>query len=356
MSCTNNNTGCTPCTECDESTAAVETLPSTLENFIRHFFGSVTKTEVNGEVTWTLPCNLDVGLTNNPRADGEGLACYFLRLFEEGLVGLTGPTGPTGESGFDGNNAYTLTTSQLTTPTLAEPHVQFNVIPSPVLSTGQTIFIAGCGWLQITNIFQDETVFATLLELIDSPVETISVGAIVLPTGPRGLTITGPQGATGATGPQGPTGATGATGAVGPTGATGAAGAAATSANSQIVGGTTDYTFTTSYAKVDFGTTDLEVTLAAGTYLIIGKLEIVSTAAAAPDVFGLKLYDVTNGADIAGSEQNYTIPASRRVPCNIEAIATLAASTTVNVYGINATAARGTVAYQYSKLIYIKLA
>src|SRR5437867_1500787 len=77
-----------PCNTCPPSTPECETLPSVLENFISQFFGRVIKSTLNGKVVWSLPCNLDIGLPENPRVDGEGLACYFLRLFDTGIKGL----------------------------------------------------------------------------------------------------------------------------------------------------------------------------------------------------------------------------------------------------------------------------
>lgn len=79
MSC--SSCGCDPChtVTCDASN---EPLASALNNFITAFFGSLTKTCVNNQVVWVLPCNLDAGITGFPRVSGEGLACYFLRVFE----------------------------------------------------------------------------------------------------------------------------------------------------------------------------------------------------------------------------------------------------------------------------------
>lgn len=88
MSCTNSGTAasvCSPCGFQGTPDPAAEPLASALENFIVSFYGSVTKTLVDGEIQWTLPCNLDAGLEENPRAEGEGLACYLLRLLQEGV-------------------------------------------------------------------------------------------------------------------------------------------------------------------------------------------------------------------------------------------------------------------------------
>lgn len=84
MSC--SNCGCNPCNEvtCD---ADNEPLASALNNFITAFFGTLTKTCVNNQVVWVLPCDLDTGFPGYPRVAGEGLACYFLRVFAEVSAG-----------------------------------------------------------------------------------------------------------------------------------------------------------------------------------------------------------------------------------------------------------------------------
>jgi hypothetical protein len=326
---TNNNTGCTPCNVCPTNSADAETLPSALDNFVQQFFGTIVKTEVNGVVTWTLPCSLDVGLPGNPRGTDEGLACYFLRLFDDGIVGLVGPTGDTGTPGAAGNNAYTVVTTAFVPPTLGVPATQFNIIPSLTVSEGLTIFVPGVGWLVVDQVFQSTTVFATLLEAVPVQVALVSPGALVLPTGPRGLTVTGPTGATGATGPIGPTGATGATGAVGPTGAVGAAGAVATNSNSIVVGDPTDYDLTASYAKVDFGANDPEVTLPeAGTYLVLVQIGGIMSAASARE-WDFKLFNATTAADITESETFTRATTSASIPQQFQ-IMTLVTTLTVN--------------------------
>lgn len=361
MSCGCNDSGVqyyTPnaCAPCPTNTAACETLPSALDNFISHFFGTVTKTEVNGRVTWTLPCNLDVGLAANARLAGEGLACYFLRLFNEGIVGLKGDQGDVGPSGYDGNNAYAMASTQISIPAI-NGTTQFDIIPTPVVTTGMIIFLPGAGWFEVTNVFQGKTIFATFRQAVDSPAALLPPATLVIPAGYRGESVKGDTGDTGAKGDKGDTGATGATGATGPTGATGAAGAAATNTNAQDTGGTTDHTLTVGYAKIDFGTDDLEVTLlAAGTYLLMADLEITVGGLSNTDAGQFKLYNSTQGADVAGSEINFSIISARTVQVNLKAIATVAANDVIQVWGQNIDAARGDVKYANSKLIYIKLA
>lgn len=77
MSCHSHSNQCDP---------ANEPIDSALNNFIASFFGIVVKTCVNNQIVWTLPCNLDAGLPGYPRVANEGLACYFLRIFN--LFGL----------------------------------------------------------------------------------------------------------------------------------------------------------------------------------------------------------------------------------------------------------------------------
>lgn len=79
MSCGCNSNPCRCRKKCDP---ANESAASQINNFINEFFGTLTKSCVNNQVVWTLPCNLDEGLPCYPRESGEGLACYFLRIFD----------------------------------------------------------------------------------------------------------------------------------------------------------------------------------------------------------------------------------------------------------------------------------
>lgn len=302
---------CTPCnTDCGQNTAACETLPSALENFVLQFFGTIQKTEVNGKVTWVLPCNLDVGLPANPRGANEGLACYFLRLFEAGINGLQGDKGDTGAPGHPGRNAYTITTSAFNPPHNPGQTIQVTIIASPVIAVGETVFIPGAGWYQVTEVFQGTTVFATLLEPVPMVAVIVHAGTVMLPTGPRGLSITGPQGAQGPKGDQGAQGVMGATGSPGATGATGPAGSVATNSNATVKGGNTDYVVTNAYAKIDFGTNDLQATLAvSGTYLIMVFLEGNQTTGASIS-WSAKLNNQTTATDYPDTETNFKVDSS----------------------------------------------
>lgn len=353
--------GCTPCGQCPTNAADCETLPSALQNFIDAFFGSVTKTMVGDQVVWTLPCSLDVGLVNNPRGAQEGLACYFLRLFQDGLLGLTGPKGDTGEQGIDGRNAYTITTQSFTTPTTGSPNTQFNVIPNPILGIGLEIFIEGCGWLVITNIFQNQTVFATLIQPVTSQSATIPAGEVVLPTGPRGLSITGPTGPTGPTGAQGLQGVKGDAGAAGATGPTGPSGATATNQNSVVsVSGGTDYTMTAVYGKLDFGATDLEITLPdVGEYLVLISLEMLNNSGAHRQ-WNFKLFNFTTTLDVPESETQHALLDVAGSTVEQRTIWARVVTTTVNnviqVYTKSSSAAATQTIFQSnSRICYIRL-
>jgi len=309
--CINGNAGCgncNPCTACPENTVNCETLPSAIDNFTQQFFGKIERTVIDGKIAWILPCDLNVGLEGNPRGDDESLACYFLRLFREGIIGQLGPKGDTGAQGTNGRNAYTVITSAFDAPTAENPNSQFTVIPSPVISVGQTVFVSTLGWLVITDIFEGSTVFTTLIELIPGSAAVITPGQLVLPTGPRGLSIKGDTGDQGAKGDQGEQGVLGATGAPGATGPTGPAGAAATNSNGTVTGGTTDFTLTTINQKIDFGTNDFDLTLpTAGTYLVLFQFGGLNNSGTSR-TWTFKLRNQTTSTDIPNSEQINVVP------------------------------------------------
>jgi hypothetical protein len=359
--CINGNRGngnCNPCNACPENTVDCETLPSALDNFTRQFFGSIERVVVDGEIRWALPCDLDVGLAGNPRLDGEGLACYFLRLFNDGIIGQMGPIGPVGPAGTNGRNAYAVITSAFNAPSDDNPTSQFTIIPTPVVSVGQTVFITTLGWVRITDILDNTTVFTTLVEIIPSPAAVVVPGNLVLPTGPRGLTIVGPQGEQGLKGDKGDQGVPGDTGATGATGAVGPAGTPVTNTNAVLTGGTTDYTVNDVYQKIDFGTTDLDATLAeTGTYLFLLSLECTNNSGG-PKSWAFKLHNLTQAADVADSEvvtvlEDHTVP----LLVTFSAIVTTASPNEVIQVWVasNTNTAGQAVEFSNSRLTYIKL-
>ena len=179
VSCCNN-----PCGVTAGNTAACESLPSQIANFTDQFFGGVVKTEIDGVVNWSLPCELDVGLPGNPRAVDEGLACYFLRLFRDGIGGLKGDPGDSGADGTPGNNAYTVVVQGFTQPTLSSPLAQILVVANPVLVAGLYIFVQNSGYYLITDVQPGGIVFATLVSVAANAQGYIVAGSLVVPTGP----------------------------------------------------------------------------------------------------------------------------------------------------------------------------
>lgn len=216
--CNTNQVLVDPCSRCNEPSAANEPLPSALENFILAFFGTLEKSVVGGKVAWTLPCRLNVGLENNPRQVGEGLACYFLRLFESGIIGLTGPGGPKGDKGDEGKSGYSVTTQAVPNATVDCTNIAVPVVDESPYAAGLYVFIPFAGYFFINEV-QDNLLYLTLVQLSTSAVAVIPLGTPVVPAGPSG--------AQGAKGDKGDPGNTGATGPAGPQGAQGSDGLSA---------------------------------------------------------------------------------------------------------------------------------
>jgi hypothetical protein len=123
------------------------------------------------------------------------------------------------------------------------------------------------------------------------------------------------------------------------------------------VGAGTAYTVTNSYARVTFGTTSLQASLPeAGTYDVTAILEIVNGGTAS-DVYTAKFYDATNAADITSSERKIDhLPASKTGQLLLKNTITTTGAANVQVYGVNATAARGTITSTRSTLAWVKIA
>lgn len=180
-----------PCGVTATNTPQCESLPSQIQNFTDQFFGQVIKTEIDGKVVWSLPCSLDVGLPDNPRAAGEGLACYFLRMFQVGIKGLKGDKGNPGINGARGVNGYSVVVQGFVPPTLNNPLAQIAVLPNPALVEGLTIFVEGSGYYQITDVQPGGILFVTLVAPVAVPVGFVTSGSLVTPSGPPGILRTG---------------------------------------------------------------------------------------------------------------------------------------------------------------------
>ena len=223
MGCCDTPVNCRPCTPCPTTpNPAAESLQSIMDNFILAAFGSVQKTLVGGRVTWILPCDLAIGLENNPRLTGEGLFCYLIRLIGGGIVGLTGPQGLPGDPGADGLNGFAKTTEDATQPTLGAPNLTLKVDHPELFPVGvvASAYVVGSGYYTVLGTLGNDVYLQLVVPVSPAP-SAIPAGSYIVISGPRGAT-----GATGATGPAGATGAAGPAGPAGPAGANGASGTA----------------------------------------------------------------------------------------------------------------------------------
>lgn len=346
MSCDCNN-GCgNPCGCTTTNTAANESLPSQLENFTTQFFGTIQKTELNGVVSWILPCNLDVGLPANPRAADEGLACYFLRLFNDGIVGLKGDPGTPGATGAPGANSYTVTLATFVQPTLGSPNVQVLTAYNPSIVTGEYLFIQSSGWYLINATDGAGTLFLTLVAEVSGATGNITAGKLAVPTGPPGNSVVGPQGLQG---PQGDPGTPGAS-------------FTATKGFFYDPSGGTDFVVTPgSYQAITFVNAPANVLLpAAGTYLVsvITSFIVGSGAIASPEFVRFKLRNTSTSVDVPGSEHDLVnIFADQSAQVVLQAHVTVsAANETIALYVNTDSGNTITVPYNRTTISYVRIA
>jgi len=341
--CANNVHHCgNPCGVSPANTAACESLPSQIANFTLQFFGTVVKTEFDGVVSWSLPCNLNIGLENNPRAVDEGLACYFLRLFQEGITGATGPQGEPGEPGTDGNNAYSVTLASFTQPTLGAPNVTVVGAANPSILEGLYVFIQTSGWYLVNNV-SGGTFSLTLARAVDSPPVTVSAGRLIVPAGFPGASITGPQG------PKGDKGDTGN------------AGQSFTATRGQYsVALGVDYNLPVIYTAVNFTNSSPELLLPTrGSYLVTGVVDIIGLSGVdLADIVSAKLYNSTNAADIEGSDHSvsHLVENERKQIVFSVIVDTDGDNQTVSLYGKCSTADKVAVLAVTTTLNFVRLA
>lgn len=207
---------------CGKPPGTCDELPTQIDAFSTQFFGNdLGKQNVNGNVSWVLPCGLDVGAAANPRLPGESLACYFLRLFQAGITGSIGQQGPPGVDGPCGLDAFTITLQNFQQPTLTDPYVTVFTRPGFSLVSGLPVEVQGSGYYMVEDA---ESTGATLLRLTQpfaGAPSIIPAGAIVIASGLPGAVILGPRGQRGPQGNQGPQGAQGPMGNQGPQGGQG---------------------------------------------------------------------------------------------------------------------------------------
>lgn len=206
---------------CNTHSPGCNLLPTQIDTFTTQFFGNgLGKSSVGGQINWSLPCGLDAGVAANPRLPGESLACYYLRLFEAGVIGHIGAQGAPGLDGPCGQNAYTVTTQNFTQPDLTDPYVAVSVLPGFSLVEGLPVEVQGSGYYVVENVESRGAVLLRLTQPFVGAPAVIPTGSIVIASGLPGVVVNGPQGPQGIPGIRGPQGATGpaVTGPQGPQG------------------------------------------------------------------------------------------------------------------------------------------
>lgn len=343
--CGSDQTTCVnPCAVTQVNTVTCESLPSQITNFTTQFFGTVTKTEVDGVISWSLPCGLDVGLPNNPRMAGEGLSCYFLRLFEDGIIGLTGPRGIPGTNGTAGRNSFTITLSSFLQPSLGSPVVAFQVLSNPVILVDTYVVVQDSGWYLVNAIDSDGIGSFTLVKSLGVTAvgDSVPAGRLVFPSGFPGISVTGPQGIQGPPGPKGDTGNT------------------FTSENYAFNGSTGDYLMTATYASVNFAALAQVTLINPGTYLVSYQSDVTGNAGAvaATDFTYLKLISSEGPSDVSGTEHLINeLPVGARNSIAGQAIVTvLGAAVQVTLTGRCTTAGKSSVSAVNTTINAVRLA
>jgi len=337
MSCHN------PCGHGPDNRANCETLPSQIENFIKQFFGDVIKTEVNGQVQWSLPCSLDVGLLNNPRGATEPLGCYFLRLFSTGITGLTGPQGAAGTNGANGQNAFTIVTHGFNQPALNNPQIQVRTEFNPVLVQDLVVFIDNSGWYHIDQANPDGTLFLTMIAVLAGAPAFIPVNSLVVASGAPGANIVGDPGPKGEKGDKGDTGDQGPQGLPAPT-----SGVTNTNGQYHEGAGTNFHQAVNSWNAVYFVASNPVVTLPN-----VGRYLFTVVVAMQPDNNGVpffaRMFNTTTNTDLV--EAQVTLIADMMVPMTV-LVDTLSINNNVALEVFGA----GTVFPLYTTITWVQIA
>lgn len=129
----------------------------------------------------------------------------------------------------------------------------------------------------------------------------------------------------------------------------------------EVVGAGTDYSLTTTLAKVDFGTTDPEIVLpTAGTYLVYMKMMLLFSAVAlsAGDIVGGILRNTTDSVNLTSSYVVWTNPSAVLGVYQTlfsQSVVTISASKTFQIWANNLSGARGIVVANVTNLGYVRL-
>lgn len=124
----------------------------------------------------------------------------------------------------------------------------------------------------------------------------------------------------------------------------------------QVNGAGTDYTLTGTLALVDFGTTDPSISLpTAGTYQVKSVFSVQADGAGSGDTIEAKLRNTTDGVDISQVVLNTCHTNSGYIQVTVQAVVTITAAKTVQLWARNATAARGTVVSTTTSISYSRM-
>lgn len=202
--------------------------------------------------------------------------------------------GTPGADGTDGLNAFTVTTADFTVPAIGAT-VSIAVGSSQFLTIGQTVFVAGAGYFEVTAKADTTHFTGEYLDVSGNThaTENIVAGAAVSPGGPELTTpITVAKGGTNSAT------ATLARAALGIGGA-----------NLSVYAAGTAYQFTNTAALLNFGTTDPSLTITSpGVWLLLACVRVDYNAAtfAAVRTGTLKLRRTNNtAADLANGSRSF---------------------------------------------------
>jgi hypothetical protein len=260
----------------------------------------------------------------------------------DGIIGLTGPQGQTGASGAEGNNAYTVTLTAFTQPSVGNPNIQVLTPYNPAIVEALYVFIQTSGWYQVTQTTTEGMLLLTLHTALPGAPATINAGKLVIPSGVPGASITGPQGAPGIQGPPG-------------------SNATSFSVNEGVyfapVG--TDYNLQVSYAAVDFVNSSPQVLLTTqGRYRVSVVADVIGlTGVLVTDDAFLKLRNTSTSTDVSGSEHaiNNLVDGARAQITIIARVETTGANQTIALFGKADTADKIAVIALNTTVVYDQL-
>lgn len=126
--------------------------------------------------------------------------------------------------------------------------------------------------------------------------------------------------------------------------------------SAQVNSAGTNYARTTTTARVDFGTTDPEITLPTpGTYIVFAGTLYTADAVGALDVVAIALRNSTDSVYEGLSCNAMGAVASGQESLTISAVVTVTAPKVIQLWAVNATANRGTLIASVTYIHFIRL-